>query len=99
LWDVLLHCERRGSLDADIRVPEINDFKRLLQRFPGIETIGFNGAKAYDLFQRLAAPRLDLTEIRLLRLPSSSPAHAVRLEAKLEAWKALFEAAPGLRYR
>src|SRR5476649_454738 len=43
LWDVLGACEREGSLDAAIRLPAANDFARLRELCPLLETVGFNG--------------------------------------------------------
>lgn len=92
LWDVLATCERPGSLDAAIvpgsEVP--NDIAGLLQRHPGIARIGFNGAAAQRLFQRHVQHRLPQRPVALLRLPSTSPAHAAMgWDAKLGAWRAL----------
>jgi hypothetical protein len=50
----------------------------------------FNGAKAAELYRRLvSAP----DEIRYHRLPSTSPAHAMRPGAKLAAWAPIASAA------
>jgi len=43
LWDVLGACEREGSLDSAIRKPAANDFARLRELCPLLETVGFNG--------------------------------------------------------
>jgi len=43
LWDVLGECERVGSLDSAIRKPAANDFDRLRELCPLLETVGFNG--------------------------------------------------------
>jgi len=91
LWDVLAACEREGSLDADIRKPEANDFAALLRSFPTVERIWFNGQAAAQLFRRqvlpaLAAQGLDRS-VQLGVLPSSSPARTLSFEAKLEAWR------------
>jgi TDG/mug DNA glycosylase family protein len=96
LWDVLQAADRIGSLDSAIapgsEAP--NDFAGFLIRHPGINTIFFNGAKAQSLFARhvLGAlpPEIGL---RLVRLPSTSPANAqLSRERKLVAWRALPEA-------
>ena len=93
LWDVLAACERPGSLDAAIvpgtEVP--NDIAGLLQRHPGIDRIAFNGTAAQRLFQRHVQHRLPAGRtVTLLRLPSTSPAHAAMgWEAKLSAWRAV----------
>jgi hypoxanthine-DNA glycosylase len=40
LWDVLGACEREGSLDSAIRKPAANDFARLRELCPLLETVG-----------------------------------------------------------
>lgn len=96
LWDVLLTTQRQGSLDSaivsDSAVPNtIGDF---LSTHPGIHTLCFNGTTAATLFQRHIAPGLArLPDLRLLRLPSTSPAHAgMSFERKLAAWRVVAEA-------
>lgn len=89
VWDVLKRCERTGSLDGSIvaasEVP--NDFVRFLRAHPGIRGVFFNGAKAEQVFLRRVAPKLDEVP-PLVRLPSTSPAHAgLRPQAKLAAWR------------
>jgi hypoxanthine-DNA glycosylase len=77
LWDVLAECERPGSLDSAIAPASI---------------MALNGGTAARLFERNVAPRIvDATRcITVLRLPSTSPAHAARsLAQKTEAWHAL----------
>ena len=94
LWDVLAKCERPGSLDSAI-APEsiaVHDIAALLRREPGLRVIALNGGTAARLFDRHVAPKLgEATQrIDLLRLPSTSPAHAARsLAQKTEAWRAL----------
>ena len=91
LWDSLQSCHRPGSLDSSIDVASAraNDFPGLLQRFPEIRAIFFNGATSEKYFRRLALPKLPAgSEIELLRLPSTSPAHAgMSFEQKLAAWR------------
>lgn len=84
LWDVIADAERAGSLDAAIRDPAANDLRALVASLPHLKTIGFNGA---------TAARIGTTQLgeagepyRLVRLPSSSPAHAVAFELKRAAW-------------
>lgn len=94
LWDVLQTCKRQGSLDAAIetgsRVP--NDFRSFFDAHPGIRLVAFNGAEAEKSFNTLVVPRIDITGIRCVRLPSTSPAHAVPLERKIAAWREAFDA-------
>jgi hypoxanthine-DNA glycosylase len=85
LWDVLGACERKGSLDADIRKPAANDFARLRELCPLLETVGFNGQTSGKF-----APQFAAAGYRTLVLPSTSPAHAsLSLERKLALWRSL----------
>ena len=89
VWDVLGSCRRVGSLDSavepDSMVP--NDFRALLDEYPAIERVVFNGAAAEKNFTRLVG--LDL---RSVRLPSTSPAQTMRYADKLAAWQAAVSA-------
>lgn len=94
LWDVLKTCERSSSLDADIVDSSIipNDFETFLSQHAGIRTIFFNGAKAEKTYLRHVLPKLSerFAEIRLVRLPSTSPANAsIPFEVKLQQWQQL----------
>jgi double-stranded uracil-DNA glycosylase len=93
LWDVLRSCIRPGSLDSAIepRSTVPNDFAGFLAAHPQIRRICFNGAKAAALYARLVQPQLTGgREIRQLRLPSTSPAHAaLPFAAKLQAWQVI----------
>ena len=89
LWDVLRSCARRGSLDSAIRDEEANDLAAFLAEHAEIASVLFNGAKAEQAFLRHVLPGLDRPPPALLRLPSTSPAHAGMSPArKLEAWRA-----------
>lgn len=90
LWDVLASCEREGSLDSAIRdrTAQANDFATFLASHPGIGTVLFNGAKAESSFHRRVVPTLARPELKLRRLPSTSPANASQRHAdKLAAWR------------
>ncbi|MBT2748796.1 MULTISPECIES: DNA-deoxyinosine glycosylase [unclassified Lysobacter] len=101
LWDVLAQCEREGSLDSAIRddTAVANDFAGFLARHRQVRTVLFNGAKAEHSFRRFVLKPLARPDLRLLRLPSTSPANASqRGEAKLAAWReALGEAGVKVR--
>lgn len=90
LWDVLQSCVRTGSLDSSIRagsrVP--NDFAAFFSAHPGIRLVCFNGAEAQQSFARHVLPGLRIDGLRYVRLPSTSPAHALPFEHKLAAWRA-----------
>jgi G:T/U-mismatch repair DNA glycosylase len=66
---------------------------RLLKRFPEIRAILFNGATSEKYFKQLVVPNLpDSLEVALLRMPSTSPAHAgMDFEQKLSAWRQLLD--------
>lgn len=87
LWDVLQSCERAGSLDADIKNEEVNDFDWLFKTYPHIKNVFFNGTKAYESFRKKVGFKYE--GIHMQKLPSTSPAHAVRFEDKLAAWKVI----------
>lgn len=92
LWDVIAACERRGSLDAAIVGGSVraNDFSAFFAVHRGIERIFFNGAAAEASFRRHAVPALAGRLPPMIRLPSTSPAHAARVYAdKLAAWSVI----------
>ncbi|MBM5810770.1 MAG: DNA-deoxyinosine glycosylase [Gammaproteobacteria bacterium] len=93
LWDVIRCCVRRGSLDAAIEPASVrvNDFQAFLVAHPHIAQIFFNGSQAEQVWRRHVAPGLSLRrELRLRRLPSTSPAHAaLSYSGKLRAWRIL----------
>lgn len=87
LWDVVAEASRPGSLDSSIRDREDNDLVQLLRRFPGIRTLGFNGATAARLGTRALGEAA--AHYRIVQLPSSSPAHTMPYAEKLEQWRQL----------
>ena len=95
LWDVMAECERSGSLDAAIIKQSVvaNDFSAFFAVHRKIERIFFNGAAAETAFRRHVLPALQAQPLRLLRLPSSSPAHAALSHTdKLAAWAVIRDA-------
>lgn len=98
LWDVLQSCSRVGSLDTKIkRESEVgNDFAAFFRSHPQITQVFFNGAKAEACFRSQLQAEVDISTIHLLRLPSTSPAHAtLSFAAKLNAWRVILQ--PGDR--
>lgn len=88
LWDVVAEAHRTGSLDSNIRGHAGNDLVALVDTLPNLVTIAFNGGTA----ERIGLKALGEHGVRyrLLRLPSSSPAHAsVSYAQKLAAWRQL----------
>jgi len=91
LWDVVAEAHRIGSLDSNIRGHAGNDLVALVDGLPNLATIAFNGATAEKI--GLKALGEHRARYRLLRLPSSSPAHAsVSYAQKLAKWRQLASA-------
>ena len=93
LWDVLQAAQRPGSLDSAIHPRRLapNAIPELIARHPELERIVFNGGPAEALFRRHVAKACGdlLVGVKLVRLPSTSPAHAARTHAqKIVAWRA-----------
>lgn len=88
LWDVIQSCERKGSLDSAIKNIVPNDFFSLYERYPNIQHVFFNGAKAQDSYRR----NIGFDDNKsFARLPSTSPAHAVKFDKKLKAWREILK--------
>jgi hypoxanthine-DNA glycosylase len=97
VWDVLRECHRPGSLDSSIVMESEtpNDFVTFFRTHAEIRNVFFNGQKAESLFRRHAQENIESLgrELRFVRLPSTSPAHAGRTFAqKLAAWRAVARA-------
>ena len=86
LWDVIASAERSGSLDAAIRSPEAADLRGLIGSLPRLRAVAFNGKLAAKLGRRIIG---DVAGVRLIDLPSSSPAHAIPLAGKANIWNSL----------
>jgi hypoxanthine-DNA glycosylase len=94
LWDVIASCEREGSLDSSIKQVVPNDIPGLLQRFPGIAYLVCNGTKSFTELNKHFGSVPEITQRRVLQLPSTSPIPTRQyrgLEDRLEAWRTLIE--------
>jgi double-stranded uracil-DNA glycosylase len=87
LWDVIAAANRHGSLDQAIRAAEHNRIEHLLNDFPNLQAIAFNGSTAS------AAGRGLIGEpppgLLLFDLPSSSAANTRPFAEKARAWSVL----------
>ena len=83
LWDVLKHCERKGSLDIHIKNQIENDFDSLLIDYPKIKRILFNGKESHKYFIRKFG---QIEGISYHIMPSTSPANTIGFQKKLELW-------------
>lgn len=105
VWDVYQACQREGSLDADIRHGELNDFSEVLRTCPSLEGVAHNGGESHRHARHVAAAlggRLvtdstdaheaaaDTKQVLIHRLPSTSPANASwSFERKRQAWESV----------
>lgn len=97
LWDVLSACRRQGSSDASIRDGRANDIPGFLRERPSIRTVALNGRAAEIWLRREHPGILDLQDVAVVGLPSTSPAHArLAREEKIRIWR---EALAADRYR
>ncbi|MEO6225833.1 MAG: DNA-deoxyinosine glycosylase [Sphingomicrobium sp.] len=87
LWDVIGAAHRQGSTDQAIRGASHNAIERLMQDYPKLRAIAFNGTTSAAAGRRLigAAP----SGIALIDLPSSSAANTRPFAEKVEAWSVL----------
>jgi len=85
VWDVLADCERKGSLDIHIKNHTYNDIDGLLQEFPRIKKVLFNGKESHKYFERQFKK---IEGISYYVMPSTSPANTMKFEEKLRIWKA-----------
>lgn len=88
LYDVIEECEITNSEDASIRNPIPIDIVKILKEYPNIKVIGITGKKAASLFDRYL---LDKVNIRVVYLPSTSPANAkMKIDELVKEYKRLF---------
>lgn len=83
LWDVLHGCERVGSLDSKIKNHIENDIPRLLNNYPTISKILFNGKESHRYFIRAFGV---IEGIEYHVMPSTSPAYTIKFDEKLKLW-------------
>ena len=77
-------------MDADIQLASaaVNDFDSFFSTHPNVRTVAFNGKKAEQLFMRFVAPTVTSGDMRLVVLPSTSPAYAsMPFSGKVKLWR------------
>jgi len=100
LWDVVASCLRPTSLDADIDEASIvaNNFADFFINHPNIHHIYFNGAKAEQAFKKYVLSSMDIPNIKLQRLPSTSPANAgTSYDNKLAIWREVLQISSAIK--
>ena len=87
VWDVYGACEREGSLDANIRNAEVNDFAWVKRSCPRLEAIAHNGGESFR-----HARHTEKLGVPVYKLPSTSPANASwSFDRKLAAWSEVLQ--------
>ena len=86
VWDVIDSCDRKGSLDSEIKNEAHHDILQLLQDFPSIKVIFCNGQKSFKSLRKILPDDL---KIPILVLPSTSPAYTIPYQKKLKDWSVL----------
>jgi hypoxanthine-DNA glycosylase len=84
LWDIIIACEREGSLDASIRNAEHGEIARVARAAPALRVVCFNGQTSARREPVYRAAGYDT-----LVMPSTSPAYTKPFAQKLAAWRAL----------
>lgn len=87
LWDVVAQAQREGSLDSRIRERDDNDLLALIATLPQLRAIAFNGGTAARLGAKILGDQA--AHLRIIHLPSSSPAYTLAYADKLMAWQPL----------
>jgi len=87
LWDAIGTATRTGILDTEFRAFEAKSVADLVMAIPQLRAVAFNGTKAAAIGQPQLA---GIEPVELVRLPSSSPAHAaLSFDEKLAHWISL----------
>lgn len=86
LWDVIASAARRGSLDQAIRSAGHNALNLLLEHYPALQAVAFNGTTAAVAGRKLLSSRKGLV---LIDLPSSSAANTRPFASKAQTWASL----------
>ncbi|MCZ2083452.1 MAG: DNA-deoxyinosine glycosylase [Flavobacteriales bacterium] len=86
VWDVIDSCERKGSLDTEIKNENHHNILKLLEDFPSIKVIFCNGQKSFKTLNKILPNDL---EIPIVVLPSTSPAYTIPYDKKLQEWSVI----------
>jgi hypoxanthine-DNA glycosylase len=88
LWDVVGSCLRQGSSDSKMKYPIPNDIDQIIDAYPGLTHIAFNGYNPLIYFSKFG-----LTEGRLVSVPpfpsTSSLNTRLTLADKIDRWSAI----------
>ena len=91
LYDVIEKCDIQASYDSSIRNVVPIDIEKYLKMYPNTTTIGVTGKTAQKLFSKYLLDKVDQSKIRIVYLPSTSPANAkMRTSDLVELFKLVF---------
>ncbi|MDY5212060.1 DNA-deoxyinosine glycosylase [Intestinibacter sp.] len=83
LWDVIDSCDIEGSSDSSIKNVVANDLDKIIENC-NIKQIFCNGGKSYELYRKYCEKD---TNLKAIKLPSTSPANArFSLEKLIAEW-------------
>ena len=94
IWDVYTSCQRKGSLDKNIKSHTINDFNGFLPKYPTLKLIVFNGKNAEKIYKKEIFSTLkekQWQDVETISLPSTSSAYAKDWIQKLDEWSYIKE--------
>lgn len=84
IWDVIASCEIEGSSDSSIKNVVVNDLNKIVDTC-NIKQIFCNGGKSFELYKKYCEKN---TNLKAIKLPSTSPANArFSLEKLIAEWK------------
>jgi hypoxanthine-DNA glycosylase len=85
IWDICQFGERKTSLDSDIKNEQPNPINEIVEMFPSVKQILFNGKKAEKLYRKYFS---EIDHIKYETVLSTSPANArYSFREKLNNWK------------
>ena len=92
LYDVIEECYIEASYDSSIKNEIPIDLLGILNNFPNIKVIGVTGGAASKLFAKHLLNKISDKDIKLVFLPSTSPANAkMSLNELVEHYKFIFK--------
>ena len=84
VWDVIASCEIEGSSDSSIKNVVVNDLNKIIDTCD-IKQIFCNGGKSFELYKKYCEKN---TNLKAIKLPSTSPANArFSLEKLINEWQ------------
>ena len=91
LYDVIEECDIDGSSDSSIKNVKPANIPWILREFLSIKVIGITGGTAKKLFNKYILNKIDLSYVKVVYLPSTSPANAkMSIDALQDSYKSLF---------